>query len=215
MPNPIRPGAPRVPGPPTGPSTYRVQSGDSLSAIAARFSTTVDAIMAANGLANADRIFPGQVLEIPSAGAPSGLSAVAGRQFTFAELWPSIQEAATRHGADAQVMAAIVRQESSFINHRVHRDGTGHGLIGLDDGGRLPEFERYSGLRVGRGRSAVVIPPDRQLDYLARTLASSTQRYGDPLAAAREWHRGHGGMNDRLGQQYQDLIEGHIQALFS
>jgi LysM repeat protein len=215
MPNPIRPGSPRVPGTPTGPQTYRVQSGDSLGAIAQRFGTSVDAILAANGLTDPDRIFPGQNLVIPNGNATGGLAVAAGRSFTFEELWPSIQAAATRHGADAQVMAAIVRQESSFINHRVHRDGTGHGLIGLDDGGRLPEFERWAGMRVGRGRAAVVIPPERQLEFLARTLAASTQRYGDPMAAAREWHRGHGGMNDRLGQRYQDLIEGHIQTLFS
>lgn len=215
MPNPIRPGSPRSPTTTTGNQTYRVQSGDTLSGIAARFGTTVDALMTANGLSSAHLIRAGETLTIPSGSAPAGgLSGAAGRSFTFQELWPAIQAAANQYGADARVMAAIVKQESSFINHRVHRDGTGHGLIGLDDNGRLPEFERWSGLRVGRGRSAVVIPPDRQLEFLARTIADSTQRYGDSLAAAREWHRGHGSMNDRRGQAYQDLIEGHLQDLF-
>jgi N-acetylmuramoyl-L-alanine amidase len=45
---------------------YRVKSGDSLSLIAERFGTTVDAIRAANGLTG-NLIHPGQKLEIPVA----------------------------------------------------------------------------------------------------------------------------------------------------
>lgn len=44
---------------------YTVVQGDTLSSIAARFSTTVSAIMAANGL-NSDLIYVGQVLYIPT-----------------------------------------------------------------------------------------------------------------------------------------------------
>lgn len=47
---------------------YLVRSGDTLFAIAGRFGTTVEAIMAANNLANPDIIFAGQVLLIPVEG---------------------------------------------------------------------------------------------------------------------------------------------------
>lgn len=215
MPNPIRPGAPRIPNTVAAPRTYRVQAGDTLGAIASRFGTTTGALMAANGLSDPDRIFPGQNLVVSGGPASAGgLSRAANHTFSFQELWPAISAAAATYGADAQVMAAIVRQESTFKNHLVHDDGTGHGLIGLDDRGRLPEFERWSGLRVGRGRAAVSIPPEKQLEFLAKTLAASTREYGDPLAAAREWHRGPGGMDDRLGRHYQRLIEGHVRDLF-
>jgi LysM repeat protein len=57
----------------TGAATaYTVQQGDTLGAIAKRYGTTVQAIVAANGLANADNIKVGQKLTIPggsSAGA--------------------------------------------------------------------------------------------------------------------------------------------------
>jgi LysM repeat protein len=52
--------APQVSG-----STYTVVSGDSLSAIADRLGTTVDALMAANGLTSND-LSVGQVLKIPA-----------------------------------------------------------------------------------------------------------------------------------------------------
>ena len=48
------------------PATYRVQPGDTLSAIAARFGTSVGAIAAANGIADPNLIDAGQVLTIPS-----------------------------------------------------------------------------------------------------------------------------------------------------
>ena len=44
--------------------TYTVRSGDSLSAIASRFGTTVNALQTANGIRNANLIFPGQVLKV-------------------------------------------------------------------------------------------------------------------------------------------------------
>lgn len=45
-------------------STYTVRSGDSLSAIAARFGTTVSALQSANNIRNANLIYPGQVLRV-------------------------------------------------------------------------------------------------------------------------------------------------------
>lgn len=44
--------------------TYTVQAGDTLSAIAAKYGTTWQALAAKNGLANPNLIYPGQVLSI-------------------------------------------------------------------------------------------------------------------------------------------------------
>ena len=44
--------------------TYTVQSGDTLSGIAAKFGTTYQEIAAANGIADPNRIYPGQQLVI-------------------------------------------------------------------------------------------------------------------------------------------------------
>lgn len=45
-------------------SMYTVRSGDSLSAIAARFGITVSALQSANNIRNANLIYPGQVLRV-------------------------------------------------------------------------------------------------------------------------------------------------------
>jgi LysM repeat protein len=52
-------------------TVYTVQPGDRLVDIAARFGVSASAIVRANGLANADTIFPGQKLIIPAPGNAS------------------------------------------------------------------------------------------------------------------------------------------------
>ncbi|MBN2358524.1 MAG: LysM peptidoglycan-binding domain-containing protein [Deltaproteobacteria bacterium] len=54
-------------------ASYTVRSGDTLSAIAARYGTTVDALVRANNIKNRNLIYPGQKLTIPgrSGGAHS------------------------------------------------------------------------------------------------------------------------------------------------
>lgn len=51
--------------------TYTVKSGDTLSAIASRYGTTVSAICSLNGIKNANLIYVGQVLKIPSGTSPT------------------------------------------------------------------------------------------------------------------------------------------------
>lgn len=57
-------------GLPQASTTYSVKQGDTLSGIAQRFSSTVQAIKQANGLSN-DTIYPGQQLAVPQAGNAS------------------------------------------------------------------------------------------------------------------------------------------------
>ena len=51
-----------------GEQTYTIQQGDTLSYIAGQFGVTVEAIVAANGLANPDAIQAGQKVIIPAGG---------------------------------------------------------------------------------------------------------------------------------------------------
>lgn len=213
---------------------YSVQPGDTLSGIAARFGTDWPTLARVNGIANPNLIFPGQNVFIPGEGgdpAPvdpgpgtdptpgptppaGGLGNEPNAVIGFDALWPVIQQYAAQYGADPRMMAAIVDQESGFKNYLVHFDGTGHGLVGLDDNGLLPDFERWSGLSVGRGANAASIPPELQMEYLAKTLASLTAKYGDSLTAAREWHTGAGGVWSGEGNLYASLMLQHERELF-
>ncbi|HLY82175.1 MAG TPA: LysM peptidoglycan-binding domain-containing protein, partial [Acidimicrobiales bacterium] len=61
--------------PPAAP-TYTVARGDTLGAIAARYGTTVAALVTANHIANPNLIYPGQVLALPGGAAPTPQAAV-------------------------------------------------------------------------------------------------------------------------------------------
>jgi LysM repeat protein len=51
---------------PTAAALYTVQAGDNLSDLAERFGTTVEELVAANGLTDPNALQPGQTLLIPS-----------------------------------------------------------------------------------------------------------------------------------------------------
>jgi LysM repeat protein len=59
--------------PPTGEQSYTVRPGDTLEAISLRFGVSIQAIVAANNLANPDQIFIDQVLIIPAPGTTPGI----------------------------------------------------------------------------------------------------------------------------------------------
>jgi LysM repeat protein len=61
--------APVPPKPPCG-TYYTVQWGDTLSSIAARYGTTVQAIMSANNIANPNYVYAGMILYIPCGTKP-------------------------------------------------------------------------------------------------------------------------------------------------
>lgn len=134
--------------------------------------------------------------------------------FTLAELWPHIEASGRQYGYDGRLIAGVMLQESGFRNWRVHADGTGHGLFGLDDNGLLPDFENWTGQRFGRGRTAQMIPPALQIAYAAMALARYSAKFGDPWAATRAWHRGERLMNDAAGLNYERLIRTHVSRLF-
>jgi lysozyme len=50
----------------TRDTTHTVAQGESLLAIASRYGLTLDQLAAANGITNANKVFVGQVLKIPS-----------------------------------------------------------------------------------------------------------------------------------------------------
>lgn len=134
--------------------------------------------------------------------------------FTLAELLPIFEQYGADYGFDYRITAAVAYQESEFRNYRVHNDGTGHGLFGLDDNGLRPDFERWSGIVIGKGRDAGIAPVGKQIEYASYQLKRYQTAYNDPWAATRAWHRGGGLMNDAQGYSYQSRIQAHVRTLF-
>jgi LysM repeat protein len=69
--------------PPAATTTYTIQSGDTISSIAARFGVTTQAVLTANGLTASSIIYPGQTIAIPAAGGASAGGVSAGSVTTL------------------------------------------------------------------------------------------------------------------------------------
>ena len=67
----VKPAPKPKPAPAVKTGTYTVKAGDTLSGIAAKFGTSWQELQRINGLANANLIFPGQVLTLPGGGKPA------------------------------------------------------------------------------------------------------------------------------------------------
>jgi len=125
----------------TASARYTVKQGDTLSAIASRFGSSVAAIAGANGIENASKIRVGQVLTIPG-GVPTGLvgdtflgrtyssdvvsGANANKQIlndssvpTRAQMRSIVESTAKKYGVPVPLALAIAYQESGFDQRAV------------------------------------------------------------------------------------------------
>jgi LysM repeat protein len=94
------------PAPAASGTRYVVQPGDSLTAIAARYGTTVSALAAANHIATPDNVIIGTVLVVPAASTG------------FADARPIIERYAAYYGLDPTLPLAVAWEESGY-NERV------------------------------------------------------------------------------------------------
>lgn len=90
--------------------SYIVRAGDTLSAIAVRYGTTVDALVRANGLASANMIYVGQRLIVSGAGQATSSTAsgqtAAGGQVVTVRAGDTLAAIAYRYGTTAWAIAS-------------------------------------------------------------------------------------------------------------
>ncbi len=142
-----------TPGP-DGYITHRVEWGDTLYSLARRYGTTVDAIVAANGLANENFIRVGQVLKIRQ-GDQGTTPPTGGTQTYVVQPGDTLYGIALRFGTTV----AAIAQANGIVNPAFIRDGT-----------RLTIPSGTSGTPSQSGSVYVVQPGD--------TLSSIAARFG-------------------------------------
>ena len=96
--------------------TYRVRRGDTLSEIAARFDTSVQALARRNHISDPDVVVAGSELRVPavtkaSAGGSAPEAPAPGSRALVGRL---LEAAAGRHGLDAAILKALAWQESGW-----------------------------------------------------------------------------------------------------
>lgn len=98
---PVGGGATADPG-----DTWTVKPGDTLSRVASAWGTTVSAVAVANGVANADLIYVGQVLRKPGTTGTAGPPPPSGGTYTVAS-GDTLSGIASRHGTTVAVLVML------------------------------------------------------------------------------------------------------------
>ena len=146
--------------------THVVQRGENLSRIAARYGTTVQAIMSANGLGNPNFIWVGQRLAIPGTGGGGSSGGGGGGGVHVVQRGETLYSIARRYGTTtAALVSANGLRNANFIyaGQRLTIPGGGGSTRG---GGTAPS--------TGGGVHVV---------QRGETLASIARRYGTTAAA--------------------------------
>jgi LysM repeat protein len=86
-------------------TSYTVQPGDTLSAIAVRFGTTTRALEALNSITDPTQIYPGEALDVPAGGSASA-SAPAPAQYYTVQHGDTVLSIARRLGVSANALMA-------------------------------------------------------------------------------------------------------------
>jgi LysM repeat protein len=94
-----KPAAPAQPAPTT---TYTIRSGDSLSAIAAKFGTTVQNLVNLNGIADPNKIYAGQVLKISGSAPAASVAPKAQPVYHKIVSGDSVSKIAAKYGTTVQ-----------------------------------------------------------------------------------------------------------------
>jgi LysM repeat protein len=99
-----------------GNGYYVVKAGDTLSAIAARYGTTTQALVQANGLASANLIYVGQRLLIPGGGSATAPSTSSTTGYYTVQAGDTVSSIAVRHGVTAwSIVQANHLANANFI----------------------------------------------------------------------------------------------------
>jgi LysM repeat protein len=102
------------PAPTVSGTRYVVQPGDSLSAIASRYGTTVSALVAANHLSSPDIVVIGRALVVPSAAATP---------YAYGDARTIIARYAAYYGLDPSLPLAVAWEESGYNENVISPTG--------------------------------------------------------------------------------------------
>lgn len=129
-----------------GGGAHTVAPGETLSGIAARYGTSTASLVAANGLADPDRVIAGRTLQVPGGGAASsaaaapaasaGTAAPSGTA-SRADVGALIEQVARAHGWNPAFVKALAWQESGWSNRVVSSAGARGIMQVMPDTGRF------------------------------------------------------------------------------
>lgn len=199
----------RVPGGGGGATgtSHTVRAGETLSSIAARFGTSIDAIARANKIRNANVIFAGQHIRIPSGSGGGGSAAVAASADlpAPASVGSTLESQAAQHGMDPSLVKAVAWQESGW--RQSARSSVG--AVGVMQ--VMPGTADYVNSALGHGNLDVKQTEDN-VHLGVAYLRHMQQTMGSTRRALAAYYSGPGNVKGRL-KGYQKTYVRSVLAL--
>ena len=182
---------------------YVVRAGDHLTAIAARYGTSVGALAQANNLDPRSFLLIGTTLKVPAATTPASVASAPSK----ASIREAIDRWAAHYGVDPQLARAVAWQESGFQNHVVSSSGA-RGVMQL-----LPvtmEFVQTVLLMQSVDASTV----DGNVRMGVRLLAHLLREWkGDERLALAAWYQGSKAVRERGVYRVSEAFVANVLAL--
>jgi LysM repeat protein len=162
----------RIPGHTSVAAVHVVRRGETLSRIAARYGTTLEALARANHLEDVDLIVEGTEIKVPAGGSASTTTAASGVEVT-------LENEARNRGLDSSLVKALAWHESGWQQDAVST----RGAVGVMQ--VMPDTARYvNGYLGGGGLDLATVKDNVRLGviYLEHLLETMPSR-GKALAA--------------------------------
>ncbi len=201
--------------------SYTIRSGDTLSAIAARYNTTVSKLASANGIQNPNRIIAGQKLTIPGASsAPKSTGSSGTSSFTPAV--PSVDLKRGSQGANVKKLQDSLVRLGYMTQAQVN---TGPGTFGPQTEAALKKFQARNGVPATGyygplSRTALSRALGGQSSSPSTPVRASAPNAGaksgsHALAIAQRYLGRHANElklanNDAVGRAMQDWVPGNV-----
>ena len=158
--------------------THVVRSGETLSGIAARNGTTIDALVDANGIANPNLIRAGQSLTIPGGDRDAGSSGSSGANEYVVQRGDTLAGIARKFGTTV----AAIAQANGIANPNLIRAGA---RLAIGSGApSAPSADRGSSTPSG----SAGLPGQRHTVRPGDTIAGIASRYGISQADFVRWN---------------------------
>jgi nucleoid-associated protein YgaU len=170
--------------------TYVVRTGDTLTAIASHYGTTVSRIARLNRIDPSHWLIAGARIRVPRGSHPAGSSRVPARTMSIASVRTLLDRWAARYGVDSRLVRGLAWMESGYNNRLVSSTGA-RGIMQIEPYTWTFVQAMLIGHPVGHGPNGNI---HVGVAYLHHLLADF---HGNTRLALAGWYQGEGAVRER------------------
>jgi len=201
------PSAPILAPPAASASVHTVAAGETLGAIAARYGFDVGQLAAHNGLADANTIWAGQEIHLPTSGVPAALFGSRASDPELVEIHHALTYWADAYGLPVDLVEALAYLESGWNNEAVSSVGA-RGI-----GQLMPDTVVYVNTVLLGGAQLDPAIPAENIRMSTRYLRALLDQTGDENLMLASYYQGLGAVREIGLYEDTKAYVANVQAL--